>query len=121
MTSNFTASELKREFSEDALAELRAKDVPVFVDFTADWCLTCKVNERIAINTDATQAALKEAGVVTLVGDWTNNDPKITRFLAKHGRNSIPFYLYYAPNKEPIVLPQILGPNRLAETVQSDG
>lgn len=121
MTSNFTVSELKREFSEDALAELRAKDVPVFVDFTADWCLTCKVNERIAINTDATQAALKEAGVVTLVGDWTNNDPKITRFLAKHGRNSIPFYLYYAPNKEPIVLPQILGPSYLAETVQSDG
>lgn len=121
MATDFVTSEHKRIFSEETLAELTAKGIPVFVDFTADWCLTCKVNERIAINTNETQAALKEAGVVTLVGDWTNNDPEITRFLAKHGRNSIPFYLYYAPNKDPIVLPQILGPNRLAEMVQSGG
>lgn len=110
-------TEFKKPFSEATLADLRAKGTPVFVDFTADWCLSCKVNEKVAINTDKTQAALQTAGVVTLIGDWTNSDPEISRFLAKHGRNSIPFYLYYAPGQEPIVLPQILGPDALIEII----
>src|SRR3546814_3608586 len=74
-----------------------------------------KVNDKIGIDTEATKNALQSAGVVTLVGDWTNSDPQISRFLAKHGRNSIPFYLYYAPGKPPVVLPQLLGPQTLSE------
>ena len=101
-------SQLVEPFSEARLAELRASGTPVFVDFTADWCLSCKVNEKVAIERDATQAAFARYGVVTLVGDWTRGDPAITRFLADHGRNSIPFYLFYAPGKEARVLPQIL-------------
>src|SRR5690606_4771919 len=97
------------------LAELRAAGRPVFVDFTADWCLTCKVNEKIAINTSQTQQAFREAGVVTLIGDWTNADPEISKFLAAHGRNSIPFYLYYAPGEDERVLPQILSSSLLEE------
>lgn len=112
------ASDFKKPFSSAALAELRSRNIPVFVDFTADWCLTCKVNEKVGIGTDVTQKALKDGGVVTLVGDWTNSDPAISRFLAQHGRNSIPFYLYYAPGKPPVVLPQILGPNTLSEAVK---
>ena len=101
-------SQLVEPFSEARLTELRAGGTPVFVDFTADWCLTCKVNEKAAIERDTTQAAFARHAVVTLVGDWTRGDPAITRFLAEHGRNSIPFYLFYAPGKEARVLPQLL-------------
>lgn len=105
---------LHQAFSERRLAELRKQGTPVFVDFTADWCLTCNVNEQVAIETNATQAAFATAGVVTLTGDWTRGDPEITRFLAKHGRNSIPFYLYYAPDREARLLPQLLTSELLA-------
>lgn len=97
-------------FSEARLAELRRRGRPVFVDFTADWCLTCKVNEKLAIDRAETQQAFRKAGIVTVEGDWTNGDPEITRFLSAHGRNSIPFYLYYPPGEEPRVLPQLLTP-----------
>ncbi|RIX27433.1 protein-disulfide reductase DsbD family protein [Sphingomonas edaphi] len=106
-------------FSEQRLAQLRGARVPVFVDFTADWCLTCKVNEKVAIERDATREAFRRAGVFTLVGDWTSGDPKITAFLAKHQRNSIPFYLYYAPGQRGEVLPQILTTDLLVEKARS--
>ena len=102
-------------FSETRLAALRRAGPPIFVDFTADWCLTCKVNERVAIDREATQAAFQRAGVVTLKGDWTNGDPAITRFLTRNGRNSIPFYLFVGPGRQPEVLPQILTPTILIE------
>ena len=107
-------------FSEKRLASLRADGTPVFVDFTADWCLTCKVNEKVAIDRAETQAAFRRAGVVTLVGDWTRGDPQITRFLARHQRNSIPFYLYYPAGKPGEVLPQILTTTLLREKAASD-
>ena len=110
------AEPLVERFSEPRLAELRRAGTPVFVDFTADWCLACKVNEKIAIDRAETQSAFARAGVVTLIGDWTRGDPAITRFLEAHGRNSIPYYLFYAPGKEPTVLPQILTPGLLAKT-----
>ena len=101
-------------FSPDALATARATGKPVFVYFTADWCLSCKANEAGAINREITQAAFDKAGVVTLVGDWTNGDPVITRTLAEHGRNSVPLYLWYAPGApRPEILPQILTPGML--------
>src|SRR3546814_8233251 len=72
-----------------------------------------KVNERVAIDTEATQEAFAEAGVVTLKGDWTRQDPEITAYLADHGRNSIPFYQFYAPGEAAEVLPQVLTPQVL--------
>ena len=103
-------------FSPAALAEARKSGKPVFVYFTADWCLSCKANEAGAINREAVQAAFEAKGVVTLVGDWTNGDPVITRTLAEHGRNSVPLYLWYAPGAaEPEILPQILTPGLLTE------
>lgn len=80
----------------------------MFVDFTADWCLICQVNKRVAIDRAATRTAFADAGVVTLVGDWTRGDPQITRFLEARGRNSIPYYLF-APAKGAVKeLPQVL-------------
>lgn len=103
-------------FSPDALASARATGKPVFVYFTADWCLSCKANEAGAIEREAVQKAFDKAGVVTLVGDWTNGDPVITRTLAEHGRNSVPLYLWYAPGAaKPEILPQILTPGLLAD------
>lgn len=103
-------------FSPAALAEARATGKPVFVYFTADWCLSCKANEAGAINREAVQEVFGQKGVVTLVGDWTNGDPVITRTLAEHGRNSVPLYLWYAPGAaKPEILPQILTPGLLTE------
>lgn len=101
-------------FTPEALTKARATGKPVFVYFTADWCLSCKANEAGAINRAAVQEAFGRKGVVTLVGDWTNGDPAITRTLAEHGRNSVPLYLWYAPGAaRPEILPQILTPGLL--------
>ena len=113
-----TTAPTSERFSVDRLAQLRSEGRPVFVNFTADWCLACKVNDRIAIDRESTRDAFSQAGVVTLVGDWTRGDPEITRFLAAHGRNSIPFYLFYAPGAEPEVLPQVLMPATLQELAE---
>jgi len=97
-------------FDEGRLAELRAADTPVFLYFTADWCITCKANEAAAINRDEVRQAFDRAGVQVMVGDWTNADATISRFLAAHGRSGVPLYLWYAPGEDVQTLPQILTP-----------
>jgi DsbC/DsbD-like thiol-disulfide interchange protein/cytochrome c biogenesis protein CcdA len=91
---------------------------PVFVYFTADWCLTCKANETAAIDRSEVRDAFREAGVRVLAGDWTNGDPAITRFLEGRGRAGVPLYLWYAPGKPPEELPQILTPGMLISRAQ---
>jgi thiol:disulfide interchange protein len=86
---------------------------PVFVYFTADWCLSCKVNEATSIDRDEVRSAFRQAGVKVLAGDWTNGDPAITRFLESQGRAGVPLYLWYAPGKPPEQLPQVLTPTML--------
>jgi thiol:disulfide interchange protein len=103
-------------FSRDALAEARASGKPVFVWFTADWCVTCKVNEAAAIERDSVRDAFKAADVVTIVGDWTVRDPAITTFLTEQGAAGVPLYLWYAPGAlAPEQLPQVLTPELLEE------
>jgi thiol:disulfide interchange protein len=104
-------------FSEAQLATLRSESRPVFVYFTADWCVTCKVNEKAALERDEVARAFASRDVAVLVGDWTRGDAAISRFLAKHGRSGVPLYLYYPPGKDVQVLPQILTPSRLTSLV----
>nr|WP_233996115.1 thioredoxin family protein [Erythrobacter sp. HL-111] len=103
-------------FSKEALAEARATGQPVFVWFTADWCVTCKVNESVAIEREATREAFEAAGVVPLVGDWTVRDPAITAFLSEQGAAGVPLYLWYEPGTaKPEQLPQVLTPDSLVD------
>ncbi|AKM07861.1 Thiol:disulfide interchange protein [Pelagerythrobacter marensis] len=106
-------------FSKSALADARATGRPVFVWFTADWCVSCKVNESVAIEREATREAFQRAGVVTLRGDWTRRDPAITEFLSNHGAAGVPLYLWYEPGEEGRQLPQVLGPDALVTLAQA--
>jgi DsbC/DsbD-like thiol-disulfide interchange protein/cytochrome c biogenesis protein CcdA len=106
-------------FSETRLAALRAEGRPVFVYFTADWCLTCKVNERVAIEQPSVEAAFKTGNVAVLVGDWTRSDPAISRFLEAQGRSGVPLYLFYPKGGAAQTLPQVLTPGTLTALITS--
>lgn len=97
-------------WSDHGVSELRKDGIPVFVDVTADWCITCKANEAAVLSTDEVTAAFKNSGVAYMVADWTNHDPKIAELLERHGRTGIPLYLMYPadPQREPLILPQLL-------------
>ncbi|HTG38716.1 thioredoxin family protein, partial [Sphingomonas sp.] len=108
-------------FSEATLMRLRGENRPVFAYFTADWCVTCKVNEKAVLDTQAVAAAFDKGGVQVLVGDWTDGDPALGRFIEQHNRAGVPLYLWYAPGAAaPRVLPQILTPSMLTE-LPADG
>jgi thiol:disulfide interchange protein DsbD len=101
-------------FSAARLAALRAEGRPVFVNMTAAWCVTCLVNERVALAPDAVRRAFAEHDVAYLKGDWTRQDPEITRFLREHGRDGVPLYVLFPGGaRPPEVLPQILTPGRV--------
>jgi DsbC/DsbD-like thiol-disulfide interchange protein/cytochrome c biogenesis protein CcdA len=104
-----------QEFSREALAEARETGQPVFVWFTADWCVTCKVNESVAIEREATAQAFEKAGVIAMVGDWTVRDEEITTFLTEQGAAGVPLYLWYELGEEADQLPQVLTPEMLSE------
>lgn len=111
-------------FSPEKLSSLLEGKDPVFVEMTAAWCITCKVNHRLAIDIDSTRKAFKDANVQYLIGDWTNYDKDITAYLEQFGRNGVPVYVFYgAPDQttgkrpDPVLLPQILTPGIMHETV----
>ena len=97
-----------KPYSAQALADARAAGRPVFVNMTAAWCITCLVNERVALSGGAIGRAFAERDILYLKGDWTNRDPNITEYLAGFGRNGVPIYVFYPTHGQPRVLPQIL-------------
>ncbi|VUD40349.1 Thiol:disulfide interchange protein DsbD [Thalassocella blandensis] len=108
-------------YSPDRLKELRAEDTPVFIDLTADWCITCKFNERVALNTDEVIKFAALNDIVMLQGDWTNEDPQISDLLKQFGRSGVPLYLMYPAdgNAPPVVLPQILTQSQVLESMEN--
>jgi thiol:disulfide interchange protein DsbD len=94
-------------WSEPAVEALRAQDRTVFVDATADWCWTCKVNERLILESAAVRRAFSDSQAVLLRADWTRQDPAITALLARFGRAGVPFYVVYPGRGEPRPLPEV--------------
>ena len=107
-------------FSQAKLDEAKAAGKPVFVDFTADWCITCKVNERVALADQAVKDAFAAQGVVAMRGDWTRRDREITRMLEANGRAGVPLYLFYAKGAgdKPVILPQILTADTVLQSMK---
>ena len=108
-------------WSPERLQTLRAQGTPVFVDVTADWCITCLANEQAVLFTDDMTRAFEAAGVTYMVADWTNYDPDIGAFVREHGRNGIPLYVMYPGNLSgtPTILPQLLTANIVTEALAS--
>ena len=105
-------------YSQQRLSELRQAQKPVFVNLTADWCITCLANEKIAF-TNAFYQSLSDNQVTYLKGDWTNNDPEITKLLNQFQRSGVPLYLVYPEGEASAeVLPQILLENTLISAIQ---
>ena len=108
-----------RPWSPQAVSTALAEGRPVLVNFTADWCVTCKINERAALSSPRLAEAMARTNAVYLVGDWTRRDDAITRELARHGRSGVPLYLLYRPGEaEPRILPQLLTEGRVIEALE---
>lgn len=100
--------QLAQPFTTAKLDQLRTQGRPVFVNMTASWCLSCLVNERIALSSSAVKDAFTQADVTYLKGDWTSQNPDISAYLHQLGRDGVPLYVLYAPGREPVILPQLL-------------
>ncbi|MBD3380968.1 MAG: thiol:disulfide interchange protein [candidate division Zixibacteria bacterium] len=98
------------KFDPDHVAELIESGQPVFIDFTAAWCLSCQVNEKVAFGSEEVRQRIADLGVTTFKADWTRRDDTITRALAEYGRNSVPLYVLHTNDGEEIILPEIITP-----------
>jgi thiol:disulfide interchange protein DsbD len=106
-------------FSEESVASFSGQST-VFIDFTADWCLTCKVNEQTVLDTDTVKRGMVDLGVVPLKADWTRRDEVITEWLQRYGKAGVPFYLVVPadPSKDPIPLPEVITPDIVVEALE---
>lgn len=109
-------------FSAQRLSELQAAGKPVFVNMTADWCITCLANEQTTLSTDRVRQAMQDNNIIYMKGDWTNEDPEITAVLERFNRPSVPLYVLFPgdTSKDPVILPQILTPGLVAEAFSNN-
>jgi thiol:disulfide interchange protein/DsbC/DsbD-like thiol-disulfide interchange protein len=113
------ADDLWQDYSAARVAELVAAGHPVFVEFTAAWCVTCQVNKRLVLNTDAVRDAFARRKVALLQADWTRRDPAIGAALAALGRDGVPVYVFFRPGKEPLLLPEVLRKQNILDVVDT--
>ena len=109
-----------REFTQEQVDELVAAGQPVFIDFTAAWCLSCQVNDQVAFSSEEVQQKFKEKKVAAFKADWTSRDEKIAQALAKFGRHSVPLYVLYpgGQSNEPVLLPEIITPGIILQALE---
>jgi len=107
-------------FSQQKLDQLIAKNEKIFVYATAAWCITCKINERVALNSQTVKDFIKDNHIKVLKADWTNKDEMILRYLQSFGRAGVPLYVYYQPGKPPKVLPQLLTPGIILNNLKGE-
>ena len=113
-----TAGDTWQPWSADAVQKALAAGQPVFVDFTASWCLSCQVNERVALDRPEVAQAFASANVALFRADWTREDPAITQALTELGRSGVPVYALYTPGQSaPELLPQVLTPGIVTDAV----
>ncbi len=107
-------------YNKARIDTLIASGSPVFIDFTATWCISCQVNKKIALNTAEVDAAFQKNKVVRIKADWTKRDPEITAALASFGRNGVPLYVYYpkGANSKPVILPEVLTPSIVLDALK---
>jgi len=122
VSANVVAGELHAEvWSPARVAQLQAEGRPIFVDFTAAWCVTCKVNEKVVLNKAKTQKLFKDTNTAFLIADWTNKDDVIAAELAKYGRAGVPLYLVYSNNSvSPEILPQVLSHDVIRDAIAGE-
>ena len=120
-STNETDTLHSEAFSEARLTALQSAKRPVFLYLTADWCLTCKLNEGTSLANQRVAKSSAEHHVAVLRGDWTRQDPAISHFLKTHGRAGVPLYLWYDANGQVEELPQILTPDMLLARSQLSG
>ena len=116
-----SAAEPSEPFTAARLAELRGEGRTVFVNMTASWCLSCLVNERIALSPDPVREAFARGRVAYLKGDWTRQDAEISAYLHAQGRDGVPLYVFYAPGRPPAILPQLLTQTAVLDQIHNAG
>jgi thiol:disulfide interchange protein/DsbC/DsbD-like thiol-disulfide interchange protein len=122
-SAKMTGSESARldwqPYSEESFQRALSTGKPVFIDFTAAWCLTCQVNERVALNSREVVQKFMELEIIPLKADWTSRNPEITQALSRYGRNSIPLYVLYGKKGEsPVILPEVITPGMVLENLK---
>jgi thiol:disulfide interchange protein DsbD len=122
-TANAASNSEWQPFTESVVDKYREQGRPVFVDFTAKWCLSCQVNERVILNRSDVQEKLRSGGFALVRADWTNADESITKALSALGRSGVPTYAVYSgsPQDPPQVLPEVLTPGIVLDAIAKAG
>lgn len=118
--ANYTGEHIA--YSEEKLTQYRRDGQAVFIDLTADWCITCLANKKTTLETDTVQQAFKNANIIYMVGDWTNYNAEITALLSRYGRSGIPLYLLYPPiaDAPAVILPQLLNEQIILDAIENN-
>ena len=118
---NATTDDQEGRFVFSEFQAKLATEQPLFLNVTADWCLTCLTNERTTLSRASVQEAFSSHDVAYVKVDWTNRDAEVSKLLENFGRYGVPLYVYYPVNEQPVVLPQVLTPGMVLDLLTKEG